>query len=764
MVVTSAADGSSRRAIYSAMPSASNGRGRAQSSQGLNTATASVPVLNRRNSTSKLSDISRFIHERAQSSRDLAMESNRESMIALSDFLRRSEPPATNFMSRPESDASSLHSRKKSAFKIFGRQKSQKTTKGLKLMRLPDSAVAAKTTSGARHIAISIPLEYDHPYYDAPARSLPPPRPHSQSKLSSERGTVTVLKPVAEVQESMSSSLTKTKSNEEANENKKRKSQAESFTTPAADVLDPETARTLENYYTQLNRQQRNPPMSSNAEGKLAVKPDSTATHKSYVAVSPVDTARQDSTQSDPRHSGRTAYSTTSLGSHPAHSRGPSSASNAPSATPISGLKLDLSPRTSSVAKVPAGLQTELAKAYLANKGPAIEDITRSASLSEKCALCASDTTASGTSTSHSPPTAFGTAETAQSYNAAAGIQTVSRSNTPKSLHPANPAPTRQLPDVPESPCIPSFLPSPSPPISWKNSPTVEAIDDTISKRKSTASLQSKNGDSRQSRQDRVKARKQRDMAIHRDKSTHREKASLVETASSMNPHILVTTPAPNVKRRSKSREMARRRALNSVTDIMLVADLAPYTSVVKFGDIPLSPSPERAVKKRTRDSDSNGTMSARGTHTPPSSMGSESDTITQDRSLIRTRGSAKSSGLDAKRQERRVKRNMNLREKEMDVRLGKVERDNAMIMSTLSGIASSFGELSRVLPGTGIRFRGEGLLTKVERETRKDGDGGIVHGELTKLDPVMRELEFGAGKVSQESLKESYEDLFHAG
>jgi hypothetical protein len=31
-----------------------------------------------------------------------------------------------------------------------------------------------------------------------------------------------------------------------------------------------------------------------------------------------------------------------------------------------------------------------------------------------------------------------------------------------------------------------------------------------------------------------------------------------------------------------------------------------------------------------------------------------------------------------------------------------------------------------------------------------------MVKGELTKLDPVMRELELGAGKLSQESLKGS--------
>ena len=285
-------------------------------------------------------------------------------------------------------------------------------------------------------------------------------------------------------------------------------------------------------------------------------------------------------------------------------------------------------------------------------------------------------------------------------------------------------------------------------------------IDETI-KSKATSPEKSSGDSTRQSRQDRVKARKQRDMAIHRDNSSPRDKEGnsvlLTETTSSKSPQILVTIPPQSAKRKSVFQEMARKRALNSITDIMLVADLAPYTGLVRVEDLPLIPSSERTMKRKVRDSDSNGNMSARRTHTPPSSsMDSESDIATQDRSIIRSR-ERKSSTLDARRQERRVKRNMSLREKQVDARLRKVERDNAMLLSTLSGIANSFGELSRALPRAKRGFRREGgMLTDAEREMREGGDEEIMKGELTKLDPVMRESELGAGELSQESLKGS--------
>ncbi|KAG0651769.1 hypothetical protein D0Z07_1684 [Hyphodiscus hymeniophilus] len=700
-VITGAADASNKKALYSNMPA----YGRAQSSQGPSTATAPVRVLNRGNSMSKMSTL-----ENSQISSDSA--SNKESMRALAEFLIRSEPPPSNFMSRSESDAGSLHPIQKSTFRIFGRQKSHHKTKKSgkipKLLQLPDSAVAATTISGVRHIAISIPLEYDNPYHETPALSSAASRPRSHSRPLGERGAITVLKPVSEARESLSSILNGPKIEEEARNNEaKRKSLAESVETPTADVLGPEATRTMEKYYKQLHQQQRNGAKSSQAERKPS---ESKTVHKSHVAAPPVNVARQGSTRSDPRHSGGTVYSTASPGSA-AHSRGPSSASSAPSASVISTPKLALQPRNSSVTKVSPAAQAELGKAYHVNSQLTAEDISKASQISRQSVVPAGETT--------SLDAIIGTAKEAQGYSP--GTQAASRGNPPRTLDPSeplSPAPTRELPDVPESPCIPDFLPSPSP-INRKNAPTIGVIDDALAKTRGTPTAHNIVEHSTQSRQDRVKARKQRDVATYRDNSTN-EKVPLTGTVSSTDPQILVTTPAKSTKRGSTHHPDTIR--FNAISEIMLVADLPPYTDLVTGQDISSVPSPGCATRKRAKDSDSNGTLGAQGTHTPPSSAGSESDSTAPSRLGYRM---SKNAVLDTRRQERRVKRNMSLREKETDARLGKLERDNRMLITTLSSIASSFGELNRVLPRTGLQASEHGMLTGVNGELRDGGDMG---------------------------------------
>jgi len=85
-----------RKATYSTMPSLTNGHSRAQTMNGATTATISAPRLNRWNSDSRMSSNSRTSSRQRpqhkhvrQVSRDAdLLESNRESMKALSDFLR----------------------------------------------------------------------------------------------------------------------------------------------------------------------------------------------------------------------------------------------------------------------------------------------------------------------------------------------------------------------------------------------------------------------------------------------------------------------------------------------------------------------------------------------------------------------------------------------------------------------------------------------------------------------------------------------------
>ena len=714
-VSSSAADGSSKKAIPGTMHYRP-GHDRAQS-QGptMVRPLAPAPALNRGNSMSKMSDTLRHTQV-AHDSKDFV--NNKQSVRALAEFLMTSQPPSSNFMSRPDSDAGSIHSINKSAFKLFARQKNKRVSKVPKLLQLPDSAVAARTTGGARHIAISIPLEYDFPYYDNPARfSVSASQPRAHSRPPGERGPVVVLKPVAEAREPGSMYLTKSKSDTEVGKDEHKKApRAESVPPRTAHASSSGITRNTENDSKQLHPQQGYGPKNFSADKKVAMKEEPAATYKSYIAVSPVNFARAESTRTDPRHSGGTAYSTATISSYLAHSRGPSSASSAPSASLISGIQPELPPRTSSVPRFSPAVQTDLAKMCLANKTPAAEYGHRP-SLSQGSALSVPESASSGT--------IIATAETAQSYNAAAGIQTISRGNTPKqkdSSPPTNPVPTRQLADLPESPHISNFHDSQSPPLSGKNFPVV---DDTMYVEGNTPPVDITSKDSNQTRKDRVKVRKLRDMAIHRDKSTD-GKDPLSETVSSSNSQILDTaSPRSAMFDNTHRQESTQKRGYNVMSLIMVVADLAPDLNAANAEDLPYVSSPERAIRKWVKESDSNGTMSARGTHTPPLSPGSETDSMAPAR--IRSRGRAGASDLDARRQERRAKRNMSLREREVDVRLSKIERDNMMLMSTLNGIANSFGELSRVIPRTAICPEEPALVMGLDRGITDGGNEAMV-------------------------------------
>lgn len=647
-------------------------------------------------------------------------------------------------MSIPESDSGSLHSVKKSALNIFGRKISRKK-KGQRLMQLPDSAVAAKTLGGYRHIAISIPIEHDHLDHDRPVRPLP--TRSGSFKPSSGPGAVTIMKPVEETRESDSSHRSSPPRNSDGKINSVRPNDG-SFVTPAAELLGPETARTLENYYNQLHRQQK-----LKAQATQAAKPGDglRSQRNSYVAIPSSDVKRQDIQWTDPRHSGGTVYSAASISTPRRHSGGISNVPTVPSTTAISGLRLELPIRSSSVSKIPKSILEELAQVPSSVNDTSREKRPASSLISEHSPVFSSPV--------------IGTAETAQGYSAAAGIQK-SRSHTPILLSPS-PAPTRDLPDVPESPCIPAFLPSPSPPLgpevsqskasSVATTKNVAVCNDFETQSKSVKRTDQSVPATIQNRQERVKARKARDVAALREKRINREPLSDAANVANINHATTSTahsgaTPSSNARptpssgpteERRFSRERLRRRSQNSLSAIMLVADLAPNLSTSKSQ----SP-PKQRLRKRISDSNSTS-LSAKGTPTPPrsfvSSINSDSDTFPDcARSAVSSPRSISRSGLDVRRQERKAKRNATLQERDMEARLAKVERDNAMFLSTLSGIAKSFTELHRLMPQ---RRRGE--AQSMEKELRTGPEGTIL--EVQRLEPVMRELQAGAGRISME-------------
>jgi hypothetical protein len=596
---------------------------------------------------------------------------------------------------------------KKSPFNIFGRRSSSRS-RPPKLMQLPDIAVAAKTLNGSRHIAISIPIQYDHPE-DTPAAQRTVHGPTSPA--SKFPPPVTVLKPVVEAREPVSPYR------KPSLEGKREGGSPDSV--PAAELLGPETAKTLKNYYTQLHRQHK-----LSAESNSSLKSGERSQRNSQTGTY-TDAIRADNAQSDPRHSGGTVYSAVAI-SLQDHSQRLSSTSTSPSVNIIS-VKSDMPRQNSSGPRVPKAIQTELAQNYQASNFPSQQEPPRSSVLPDRTESLTSETSA------YSFPAVA--AEVTRGYNNAA----VTQLPNGQVLRPISqtPAPTRDLPDVPESPCIPDFLPSPSPPLNRRKI-TMGLIDDVTAPANTERFTPSS-----QSRQDRVKARKSRDMAALREKRVSRDAISDVrsaaDTSRASSPGSRPSTSPQPRKRRSTSREQMRR-SRNTISAIMLVADLAPHAGTGRIA----APAASAARKEASQPA-----LMARGTYTPPRSSLSDSDmTPTAERSGFPAGFLAESAkpadqGLDSRRQERRVKRNMSLREKEMETRLRKVERDNAMLMTTLSGIAGSFGQLSSLLPQG--RAGPEDVLA--EEVLRPHG----VVDEIQKLEPFMRELQAGAGRVSME-------------
>ena len=256
---------------------------------------------------------------RQASTISVKLEKDRESVQGLADYLKNNDPPPSSFMSIPESFEFISPSRK-SPFKIFTRRTSRKDYSDVRQMRLPDSAVAQKTTSGKWHIAISIPIEHDH-MPEPPAQ-----RPELQASFTSRSGPITVLKPVMETHELPKPvEITSLAAPRESSITPQRQT-AEKFSSP----IDAEDTRIFQNYY----RQQTIHDLASKFETPETKLSHSPRFRKDFVGTTP-EQSRPQSQITDYRHSGGTVYSDASMLNDMGHSRGASSASSAPSATAL---------------------------------------------------------------------------------------------------------------------------------------------------------------------------------------------------------------------------------------------------------------------------------------------------------------------------------------------------------------------------------------------------------------------------------------------
>ncbi|KAK4198420.1 hypothetical protein QBC40DRAFT_256044 [Triangularia verruculosa] len=148
------------------------------------------------NASSIITDIFRRDTDEDVLRRKIKRANDRDSSRDLIDFLRNTSPPPQNYMSMPDSfDSPPVSKKKRRPFWSFWKKRSKKDKKDRKptpsFIRLPDSAVSGRTTGGYRHIAISIPIEYDH--VDGPTQEPTPP-PSDDERA----GPVTVLPPAVE--------------------------------------------------------------------------------------------------------------------------------------------------------------------------------------------------------------------------------------------------------------------------------------------------------------------------------------------------------------------------------------------------------------------------------------------------------------------------------------------------------------------------------------------------------------------------------------
>ncbi|TEY40336.1 hypothetical protein BOTCAL_0437g00010 [Botryotinia calthae] len=147
-----------------------------------------VPELRRFNSSGTKSSVrTRPRQTTSQSYGSLDTTSprrERETMKDLSEFLMSYDPPAHNLVALPQNTP-----RKKIGLL---RRKQKKESKSNQFLKLPDTAIAAKTRQGVQYIAISIPLEHDY------LGKYPTP-PEKTSKLAlvptPDRSPVVIPKP-----------------------------------------------------------------------------------------------------------------------------------------------------------------------------------------------------------------------------------------------------------------------------------------------------------------------------------------------------------------------------------------------------------------------------------------------------------------------------------------------------------------------------------------------------------------------------------------
>jgi hypothetical protein len=702
---------------------------------------------------------------RRQKSSDTAKlerDRDRESVRELAAFLKTRDPPPDNYMSIPES-VETTSQIKKLPFKVFHRQNSKRQqSPSPRPLRLPDSAVAAKTTSGKWHIAISIPLEHD-------CVTKPEPRPVSLPQLTrsavdvgARTSPIIVLKPVIEGQELVQTLRPHTIAGARG---VSMHLPARRASASSPQPLGTETAQTLMNYY----RHQSMQDLANKRDSSISTISQSAALHRESMTIFP-DLSRRFSTRTDPRHSGGTAYSEASLITDASQSMKRDSVSSAPSSyhvpslnalesasfSPITGKKRD-DPfvDTSGSLKPPSSPSASSHRLSSFVPPPSFRNSVDS------------DISAVQVGKSDATPSHGSSEGTGAQFNA---VRKVAR--TP------GPAPNRKLPDLPEGSddglssraqsikCAGTMRSNRS---SLNRSAVAEVsarIPTSVPSTPGTCSDGEKSP--RQIRQDKVKALRSRDMAALKAKTNYQQamsanlaKGNRVDPQSkspkSMKSNSTITPPRyGKVRSTSPSiseKENGQRGHEYELSPVMLVANIEPSYGHFYF---PVPPNPHRKVKS----SNANGNSHSRA-HTPPRSL-TPSLASSDDDAVHLPRLTSTSRPL--KEQSSTRSADFANRE-ELEARLKRVEKSNVMMLQTLNAVVRmevGLKALEKLLPLATLKEATEPSsehfeFAEVESGEEPEGSAGS-EGEVQEekgrgmdaIEPLMRELQLGA-RLSQE-------------
>lgn len=675
-------------------------------------------------------------------SRDI--DRDRQSLRELAEFLRTKEPPKNNWMSRPD-PYDEPHS--KYPFKLFGRRGSKKS-KPPRPMKLPDSAVAAKTIEGHWHIAISIPNEHDL-LDGTPSSGGSTPsgqkRTNPGTLHSSRDGPITVLKPVNE---------------------DRPLSVGTEFNAAAIVSRLFQDVQEEEEGLQEIPRPKSGviPPTSTTFAGK----------QRAYIGLSPEELRPQQTQSLEQRTSPEDAPRERTIDRARGQPQTWGKVTTVPSTTANAFINLrGIEPPARFSSKTgPINLDSVFPDSMVAESSSQdrFRDSTQSVrSVAESIASDVSDGR-------------IGVADTARNPGSPDIINGPVLRQMPRSF-----IKTAKMPDLPEhtednrsdtqhavqaddrdtsdhsnlrlvssarDTVANDAFSEPDPPILSHVSPKASSLSSAISP---TASVKERNATGREQRQERVKALRSRDIAALKERNRIRGSV-LLESPNTAKPRRPSTPPPSNLgKRRSVSASPSppkadiKRKGENALTKIMLVVDVPPDYEL-----------PQKATSVPQRDSKGAGARDSRnGTHTPPRSptpsfaSSDEEAAYSMPRILGATPKHMGHSRNNSS--EQRLQRAINAslpegahdKSAEFEERLARIEKNNATMMRTLSAVlemGKGLGDLTRHLPSRG----GQTIDEEARMERMVSSHVGRGLGEI---EPLMMELR-GASRISQEGAR----------